>query len=195
VAAGERKLDAMRQIAPAPRQVAKAGLIVFCVLALVALLIAWKHELRLEKRPRQSSQPEQSPQPSQLRQLRQAQPPEPPQSSPPPRSPEPRPKPPRQPPEPQESPEPQKLHARAVADVRAVTTLLEDYKSLSGAYPTTGQGLGALGAARKDPWGNDYIYQYPSTRGRESYDLFSAGPDGQPDTPDDDWGESESPGE
>jgi outer membrane biosynthesis protein TonB len=183
----------MRQISPVPRQKAKAGLIVFCVLALVVLLIVWKQEVRLEKQPQQSSQPEPSPQPQQPPES--PEPPKPRQSSQPPRSRQPQQSPePQQVPEPQ-SQEPQQPHARAVTEVRDMATLLEDYKSLNGAYPTTGQGLESVGAQRKDPWGSNYIYQSPSTRGRESYDLFSAGPDGQPDTPDDDWGETENPGE
>jgi hypothetical protein len=158
-AARERTLDAMRQIFPSKR--AKIGVIVFCALALMALLISCRREVEPARQSPQSPQPQQAQEPKQS--------PQPPQSS-----------------QPKERQEP---HARVIADIRAVATLLEDYKSRNGAYPTTGQGLEALGAARKDPWEGDYIYQSPSTRGRESYDLFSTGPDGQPDTPDDDWGE------
>ena len=183
--AGERKVDAMLQIFLIPRQRPKIGLIVFCALALMALLTTCRREVQLEQ---QSPQPEQSPQPQQS--------PEPQESPQPQKSPRPRQSPqPQQSQEPQQSEEsqqpqePQELHARAVVDVHAAMTLLEDYKSRNGAYPTTGQALEALGAARKDPWGGDYIYQFPSTRGRESYDFFSAGPDHIPDTADDDWGE------
>lgn len=28
-----------------------------------------------------------------------------------------------------------------------------------------------------DPWGNEYVYKYPSTHGKD-YDLYSLGPDG-----------------
>jgi general secretion pathway protein G len=41
----------------------------------------------------------------------------------------------------------------------------------------------------KDPWRNEYIYRNPGTKNQSGYDLFSAGPDRRPDTPDDDWGE------
>lgn len=37
----------------------------------------------------------------------------------------------------------------------------------------------------KDPWGNPYGYRFPGKRRPESYDLFSNGPDGKPDTDDD----------
>lgn len=40
-----------------------------------------------------------------------------------------------------------------------------------------------------DPWGNPYIYEKPGSHHPESYDLYSAGPDGQKGTEDDvaDW--------
>lgn len=40
----------------------------------------------------------------------------------------------------------------------------------------------------KDAWRHDYVYRCPGTKDPNSYDLFSAGPDGKPDTADDDWG-------
>jgi general secretion pathway protein G len=36
----------------------------------------------------------------------------------------------------------------------------------------------------KDPWGNDYIYEYPGKHGG-SYDLYSTGPDGKANSEDD----------
>ena len=39
-----------------------------------------------------------------------------------------------------------------------------------------------------DPWGNTYIYVSPGRKNPDSYDLYSAGPDRKPDTPDDKWG-------
>ncbi len=91
------------------------------------------------------------------------------------------------------------------ADTQAISTQLNLYESMNGFYPTTEQGLQALVVqpdsdpkpARwyqlfkelpKDPWGNPYIYRCPGTKNPASYDLFSAGPDRIPDTPDDDWG-------
>jgi general secretion pathway protein G len=43
-----------------------------------------------------------------------------------------------------------------------------------------------------DPWGNEYLYECPGTYNEESYDLSSAGPDGQEGTDDDiqNWTES-----
>ncbi len=36
-----------------------------------------------------------------------------------------------------------------------------------------------------DPWGNPYVYLKPGARHRDSYDVFSMGPDGARDTEDD----------
>jgi len=70
-------------------------------------------------------------------------------------------------------------------------------------YPTGEQGLRALveqpttgqppaqwyqlfRELPKDPWGHDYVYRRPGRTGDyTSYDLFSAGADGVPDTTDD----------
>lgn len=38
---------------------------------------------------------------------------------------------------------------------------------------------------RKDPWGHDYVYVCPGRHHKDSYDLYSSGPDGQPGTADD----------
>ncbi|MFH1752885.1 MAG: type II secretion system major pseudopilin GspG [Candidatus Omnitrophota bacterium] len=37
----------------------------------------------------------------------------------------------------------------------------------------------------KDPWGREYIYKYPGSHNKNSYDLFSPGQDGQTGTNDD----------
>lgn len=37
----------------------------------------------------------------------------------------------------------------------------------------------------KDPWGKEYIYSQPGQHNKYSYDLYSAGADGQPGTNDD----------
>ena len=37
----------------------------------------------------------------------------------------------------------------------------------------------------KDPWGNDYIYTFPGKHNPSSFDIMSAGPDGQVGTSDD----------
>src|ERR1043166_3847608 len=41
------------------------------------------------------------------------------------------------------------------------------------------------GKIPKDPWGNDYLYECPGSHNRESYDLWSAEPDGVSGTEDD----------
>jgi general secretion pathway protein G len=95
---------------------------------------------------------------------------------------------------------------RVREDVQAIKTQLQLYESMNGFYPTTEQGLQALvirpqrdpRPARwyqlfkelpKDPWWNGYIYRNPGVKNSGSYDLFSAGPDRQADTRDDDWGD------
>ena len=94
---------------------------------------------------------------------------------------------------------------RVQADIQAIKTQLQLYESMNGFYPTTDQGLQALVAQPgsdprptrwyqlfkelpKDPWGSNYIYRNPGQKNAGGYDLFSAGPDRQPDTADDDWG-------
>jgi general secretion pathway protein G len=92
------------------------------------------------------------------------------------------------------------------ADVQAIGTQLQLYESMNGFFPATGQGLQALVTQAstdprptrwyqffkqvpKDPWGSDYIYRCPGQKNSGGYDLYSAGPDRQPDTADDDWGQ------
>src|SRR5207302_11307355 len=82
---------------------------------------------------------------------------------------------------------------------------LQLYESMNGFYPTTEQGLQALVTQPQndprparwyqlfkelptDPWGNGYIYRNPGLKNPGGYDLYSAGPDRQADTADDDWG-------
>ncbi len=94
---------------------------------------------------------------------------------------------------------------RVQADIQAIKTQLQLYESMNGFNPTTEQGLQALVTqpdkdprpARwyqlfrelpKDPWSNDYIYRCPGLKNPGGFDLYSAGPDRQADTADDDWG-------
>jgi type II secretion system protein G len=94
---------------------------------------------------------------------------------------------------------------RVEEDIQAIKTQLQLYESTNGFYPTTEQGLQALVTQPqsdprpprwyqlfkdlpKDPWGNAYIYRQPGVKNPGSYDLFSAGPDQQADTEDDDSG-------
>jgi general secretion pathway protein G len=97
-------------------------------------------------------------------------------------------------------------HTRVQADIQGIGTQLRLYESMNGFYPTTEQGLQALVTQPsndplpsrwyqlykempKDPWQNIYIYRCPGVKNPSGYDLYSAGPDRVPDTPDDDWGE------
>lgn len=87
---------------------------------------------------------------------------------------------------------------KAKVDMQSIETALKMYNLDNGSYPTTEQGLDALVAAPsvgklphgwreggylekgrvpKDPWGNEYIYLSPGSRGE--YDLLSHGADGE----------------
>ena len=85
----------------------------------------------------------------------------------------------------------------AKGDIKAIAAALDMYKLDNFSYPSTQQGLGALvsrpsGSPQprnwnadgylkrlpKDPWGNEYQYLAPGTKG--PYDLFSYGADGKP---------------
>lgn len=85
---------------------------------------------------------------------------------------------------------------RAKTDIAKLDTLLELYKTQTGVFPSTEQGLyalvkkpagdpeprnypqnGYMKKLPKDPWGNEYYYIYPGEHG--PYDIFSLGGDGQ----------------
>ncbi|PVZ84710.1 type II secretion system protein GspG [Serratia sp. S1B] len=93
-------------------------------------------------------------------------------------------------------------HQKAVSDIMALESALDMYKLDNSRYPSTEQGLQALvtkpsaqpeprnypqgGYIRRlpqDPWGADYQLLSPGQHGQ--IDVFSYGPDGQPDTEDD----------
>lgn len=96
---------------------------------------------------------------------------------------------------------------KAKQDIRALETALNLYRMDNFRYPTTEQGLKALvtqpndpnirnwkqggyvRSLQKDPWGNDYAYISPGTRGGD-YDLYTLGADNQQggDGPDADIG-------
>lgn len=83
----------------------------------------------------------------------------------------------------------------------SLATPIMSYKLSIGRYPTTEEGLNALVTAPDsvesrwkgpyarniplDPWGNPYQYRCPAVKSKEGYDIWSNGPDGQPDTEDD----------
>lgn len=91
----------------------------------------------------------------------------------------------------------------AIADIKAFDNAIDQYKLDMGTVPPNldalitppsprgkwnGPYLKNIDHIPLDPWGNAYIYKVPGSNGRE-YDLYSAGPDGQPGTADDiqDW--------
>jgi general secretion pathway protein G len=86
---------------------------------------------------------------------------------------------------------------------------LTTYRIAMGDYPSTAEGLQALITAPStrasqwrgpyleeskvpvDPWGEPYVYRYPGTHNKTSYDIFSKGPDRAEGTQDDigNWSE------
>jgi general secretion pathway protein G len=94
----------------------------------------------------------------------------------------------------------------AKSDLNNMRTALSMYEVDNGKYPTSEQGLQALlakpaGAPEPkswkgpylqnmsevplDPWGQKYVYVCPGAKNTSGFDLFSAGPDGQPGSQDD----------
>ncbi len=90
----------------------------------------------------------------------------------------------------------------ATADINTLRTNLALYKLNTGHYPTTEQGLDALvnrptkdpvparwtqvlTTPAIDPWDHPYQYRYPGKHNPSSFDVFTMGPDGLPDTADD----------
>ncbi len=84
--------------------------------------------------------------------------------------------------------------ARVQSDIAVLQNALQLYKLDNYRYPTTEQGLAALAARPdrdpapanypdggyidrlpRDPWGNEYQYQYPGSNGE--FDVFSLGAD------------------
>jgi len=84
----------------------------------------------------------------------------------------------------------------ARAQINSFMTALGAYKLDTGLYPTTEQGLNALRVKPEglnqwqgpylpqeiptDPWGNAYIYRFPSENGGLEPEIISYGADGQP---------------
>jgi len=83
--------------------------------------------------------------------------------------------------------------SKAKSDIRVLESSLELYKLDNFTYPSSSQGLDALvnrpsgdntknwreggyiKKLNKDPWGNEYLYQYPGTNGE--FDVYSLGAD------------------
>ncbi len=94
---------------------------------------------------------------------------------------------------------------RVAQDIRAIESALKFYRLDNFRYPTQAQGLDALitppaGAADRwngpyldamptDPWGQAYLYAYPSTHDRD-FDVYTLGADQQAngEGADQDWG-------
>ena len=91
------------------------------------------------------------------------------------------------------------LHAQI--QLRSFATTLAMRKALGEPYPSNVMGLDevfrkepkymplmnstAVDDLLKDPWGHPFVYYCPGKHNRESYDLFSIGPDGVEGTGDD----------
>lgn len=90
--------------------------------------------------------------------------------------------------------------AVAEAQIAILATALEMFKADNGHFPKGASGLQDLvvkpgDAGRewhqymyeipKDPWGHDYIYQFPGKHAADSFDIVSMGPDGRLGTRDD----------
>jgi general secretion pathway protein G len=90
-----------------------------------------------------------------------------------------------------------RLHV--ATDLQRIKMNLLMYQAKNGFYPSTEQGLKALvekpatdpkprnwsqldNRVPRDPWGQEYFYRYPGKHNPKEYDLWSAGPDRNPDT-------------
>lgn len=85
--------------------------------------------------------------------------------------------------------------AKAVSDIASLSSLLQSFRLDCDRYPTTEEGLQALRTPPADvnnwkgpyttkpippdPWGNEYVYEYPGIDGEDSFILLSFGADGQ----------------
>ncbi len=87
----------------------------------------------------------------------------------------------------------------------SIKTSLVRYRIDLGDFPSTAEGLDSLvtapssraerwkgpyidakgGKLPLDPWGESYVYRYPGTQNKGSYDIFSKGPDKAEGTADD----------
>jgi general secretion pathway protein G len=79
-------------------------------------------------------------------------------------------------------------HKIAVQEMAKIVELVEQYRILTGDYPSQDDGLAALTKPLPnqteplakgrilDPWGHPYIYVYPGQHGK--YDITSLGADG-----------------
>ena len=85
----------------------------------------------------------------------------------------------------------------AAVKLAQIETILAEFKMDMGRFPGQEEGLMALVEAPAeleekwtesyckekdllDPWGREFVYEFPGTRNRDSYDLYSLGGDGAP---------------
>ena len=90
----------------------------------------------------------------------------------------------------------------AQAKVREFVSKIEAYRMMAGRYPTEEQGLKALverptsepqpkrwrsqfKTLPLDPWGEEFIYKYPGTQDRTTFEVISKGEDQELGGPDD----------
>ena len=71
----------------------------------------------------------------------------------------------------------------ARAQIDGLEKALDQYRLEHRRYPTTEEGLAAIGpylkkAVPNDPWGRPYVYRVPGTKG--DFDVISLGRDGKP---------------
>lgn len=95
-------------------------------------------------------------------------------------------------------------------DLQQIKTNLLMYQASNGFYPSTDQGLKSLVSkpdtepkprnwhqldtqVPRDPWDKEYCYVFPGKHNPKEYDIFSAGPDRNPDTEEDNIGNWEAP--
>ena len=88
------------------------------------------------------------------------------------------------------------------SDFKSLESALAMYRINAGHYPTTQQGLKALveqpsssprprrwvqvmSNIPRDPWGQEYRYQFPGSKRANEFEIISNGPDGQANTNDD----------
>ena len=92
----------------------------------------------------------------------------------------------------------------ARANMNTVKMNLVTYRMSAGNFPSTEQGLKALvqrpeseprplnwkkllDEVPRDPWGHEFLYANPGLKHTDSFDLYSPGKDGKPNTEDDVW--------
>jgi general secretion pathway protein G len=87
--------------------------------------------------------------------------------------------------------------AKAKSDIAQMRSFMQQFRLDTGRFPSSDEGLQALvvqpsdvsgwkgpysdKGIPKDPWGNEYIYEYPGADGDEnSFDIMTYGSDGAP---------------